>query len=56
MYFYKARKYERVILNGLIKNILNVITIDRNVVNNGTKEIEIHNNKFTNKVTNTFKV
>ena len=30
-----------VFLNGLIKNIANVITIERNIANNDTKKIEI---------------
>ena len=34
-----------VFLNDLIKNIANVITINRNIVNNDTKKIDIHNNK-----------
>ena len=43
---YKSRKYERVTLNGVIKNIANVITIERNIANNDTKKIEIHNKKW----------
>ena len=41
IYLYKARKYGRVSLNGLIKNSANVITIERNIANNDTKKIEI---------------
>ena len=38
---YKSKRYEMVFLNGLIKNIANVITIERNIANNDTKKIEI---------------
>ena len=50
---YKSRKYEGVTVNGLIKNIANLITIERKIANNGTKKIEIHNNKWK-KLQNTF--
>ena len=46
IYLYKSRKYERVILNGLIENIANLITIERNMANNNIKKIEIRNNKW----------
>lgn len=43
---YKSRKYEGVTVNGLIKNIANLITIERKIANNGTKKTELHNNKW----------
>ena len=52
---FKSRKSARVTLNGLIKNIANVITIERNIANNDTEKIEIHNSKWE-KVANKFKV
>ena len=52
---FKTRKFARVTLNGLIKNIANVITIERNIANNDTKKIEIHNSEWE-KVANKFKV
>ena len=55
IYLNKSRKYERVTLNGLIKNIANVITIERKIANNDTKKIEIHSNKWE-KVANKSKV
>lgn len=33
-------------LDGLNKNVANVITIETSIVNNDTKKIEIHNNKW----------
>lgn len=41
----KSRKYEGVTLNGFIKNIVNVITIGRNIVINDTNKFEIYNDK-----------
>ena len=46
IYLYKSRNYERVTLDGLNKNVANVITIETSIVNNDTKKIEIHNNKW----------